>query len=175
MIRHAKLSDCKKYRYTLSRVWGLGPRRVLWVGCNPSWADADLDDQTVGRMVGFSKSWGYDGLWIVNAFAYITPFPLEMKRAADPIGPDCDKYIEQAVSMRPLVVACWGTNVSAERERALCAMLGKGGSIYCLGKNKDGSPKHPLYLPADLKPIPMWHAARESLPTPNRNDHEILP
>lgn len=151
--RSAIISDCKKYRYGLSRVWADGPGRVLWVGCNPSWADAEIDDRTVGRMIGFSRHWGYPGLWVVNAYAYTTPYPDDLRRAADPVGPMCDQYIRQALAFRPLIVACWGANVPDTRRKELEGMLGGWGPIWCLGQNVDGSPKHPLYLPAETKPV----------------------
>jgi len=57
------------YRYELSRQWGRGDRVVLFVGLNPSTADASTDNPTIRRCIGFAQAWGYDGLLVGNLFA----------------------------------------------------------------------------------------------------------
>lgn len=50
-----------------------------------------------------------------------------------------------------MIVCCWGRverklSHMAEEIAQLLYRL-KPGALWCLGKNQDGSPKHPLYLP----------------------------
>lgn len=63
------------YRYRLGRYWDNKKRNVLFIGLNPSTADAYEDDATIRRLIGFSKDWGFGGLTIVNLFAYRSTDP----------------------------------------------------------------------------------------------------
>lgn len=58
------------------------------------------------------------------------------------------------------VVAAWGGWVPfrfAEQFETLIKRNYKLKSIYCLGTNGDGSPKHPLYLPKSTELQPFWN------------------
>ena len=66
----ADISDDGMYRYWLSRRLSMGERTVLFVGLNPSTADATKDDPTIRRCVGFARAWGFDGsvsVWLSAA------------------------------------------------------------------------------------------------------------
>lgn len=71
----ADVSACGRYRYWLSRRLSMGERTILFVGLNPSTADAALDDPTIRRCVGFARAWGFDWLFMgnVNAFRSTDP------------------------------------------------------------------------------------------------------
>jgi hypothetical protein len=53
----AVISDCGRYRYSLTRSWADGDNRVVFVMLNPSTADAEVDDPTIRRCIGFAKAW----------------------------------------------------------------------------------------------------------------------
>jgi hypothetical protein len=85
---------------------------------------------------------------------------------SDPVGPENDFYIEQVAreiaASGGFMVACWGkVSPPAAQASAARARLRKVRSILAdcrcemraLGMNKDGSPKHPLYLRADAQPF----------------------
>ena len=72
MKKKANISDCGKYRYSLERHWGEGNKTVIFVGLNPSIADAEIDDPTIRRCINFAKSWGYDRLIMLNISAYLS-------------------------------------------------------------------------------------------------------
>lgn len=128
-------------------------RTILFVGLNPSMADHTQDDPTVRRLVGFARAWGYDRLLICNLFSIISSEPKTLGLVKDPIGPDNDGYLRAAVAASSLVLAGWGRFAQArERVQAIMDMGLLGPEIYCLGRNNDGSPKHPLYLRADVLP-----------------------
>lgn len=152
MIRWARLSPCGNYRYELGRAWGEGPQ-VLWVMVNPSTADADVDDATIRRCIGFSRGWGFGSLAVVNLFAYRSTDPKALKTVTDPIGgpTNVDAILNQMDCAR-LVVAAWGSNAAnAKRPLLPIDALAHAARVplRCLGRSKSGAPNHPLYLAAN--------------------------
>ena len=79
IIRKAKLSDNKKHRYSLKRIWDKDKPKVLFIMLNPSLADNYKDDPTIRRLIKFAKLFGYGGFYVGNLFSYITPYPKELK------------------------------------------------------------------------------------------------
>ena len=68
--RSADLSPCGNYRYSLRRLWDEKRPGVLWVMLNPSTADANADDPTVRRCMGYARSWGCGSIEVVNLCAW---------------------------------------------------------------------------------------------------------
>ena len=67
--KSAIISDDKKYRYELRRIWKPKSQLVCWVMLNPSIADANFDDPTIRRCMGYTMRWGCGGIIVVNLFA----------------------------------------------------------------------------------------------------------
>ena len=155
MTRNAVLSACGLYRYSLGRSWGYGGRTALWVMLNPSTADAEQDDATIRRCIGFSRAWGYDGLRVVNLLAYRATHPRDMPAVLrDAIGPENDWHIERAIESASIVIAAWGaTPFATSRARTVVRMITAKTDLHCLRLTKGGHPAHPVRLPASLMPI----------------------
>ena len=51
-----------------------------------------------------------------------------------------------------ITMFCWGS-WGKVLDRAFYVKMILPKPLYCLGKNKDGEPKHPLYLSSDTKLI----------------------
>lgn len=155
----ATFSSCGKYRYRLVRAWSPGPR-VLFVMLNPSTADAETNDQTVRKCMGFAKSWDFGSMEICNLFGLISPEPRFIKKAEDPRGGvenDAILFTRAMAVAREggLIVLAWGTwgglrGRSAEVVKKLreCGIA----DLHCFGTTKEGYPSHPLYLPYDTEP-----------------------
>lgn len=155
MKRGAEISTCGRYRYHLSRVWGEGerPRMATFVMLNPSTADAEKDDATVRKCVGFTKRWGLDGLNIVNLFAWRSTDPAGLLEAEDPVGPDNDAWISRMTSsdQASVVVAAWGAHGTRHQSRvAFVRALLPYRSIMCLKLTATRQPVHPLIQPYAL-------------------------
>lgn len=75
-IGAASFSADNKYRQILSRIWDKGVgNSCVFIMLNPSTATSNIDDPTVRRCIGFAKSWGYGGLYILNLFDFISTNP----------------------------------------------------------------------------------------------------
>lgn len=154
MKRFAQISEDKKYRYLLIRDWSNNDslKTVAFIGLNPSTADAENDDPTIRRCIGFAKSWGYNCLMMVNLFALRATNPSIMKNDPFPFGEHNYGMLTNIHSRASLVIAAWGNHgafkgVGFEWANALRP-------LYHLGLTKSGHPKHPLYLKKDVKPQP---------------------
>ena len=153
MEKKANISKDKIYRYTLSRTWDSTKPTVLFIGLNPSIADENIDDPTVTRCINFAKDWGYGTLLMANLFAFRSTYPKEIYLIDDPIGKDNDHYLLECVKQSDLIIACWGNNGTyMDREKIIKELVP---NLYCLQKNKNGTPHHPLRLPRDINPIPF--------------------
>ena len=152
-LRRTVLSMDGLYRYTLWREFDLtNSRYVMFLPLNPSTADATEDDRSVRRMVDFAKRWGFGAMCVGNLFAFRATEPAVMKAAVDPVGPHNDAALLALASQASLIVAAWGTD-GAFRSRAddVARLMPK---LHCLVRNKDGSPRHPLYVRAETRPSP---------------------
>ena len=156
MIESAVIDSTEKYRYLLTRIWDEDLPLAVFIMLNPSTADAEHDDPTIRRCIGFAKDWGYGGIKVVNVFAYRATNPKELLNVIDPIGPDNYKYIKNAVANAGIVVAAWGATYLKNRQAykdAINTIRNAGiDKIYCLGTTNSGHPRHPLYVRGDTKP-----------------------
>ncbi len=150
MKRTALISPCGTYRYRLERIWNDTLPRIHWIMLNPSTADATQDDNTIRRVISFSQSWGYGSAVVLNLFAYRTPHPKHLQQANDPVGPRNDKHLAE---LNAPIIAAWGAHSFAiSRATEVLTLLSRqrnqssGTLVLCLGQNKNGSPKHPLYV-----------------------------
>lgn len=145
----ADISDDGLYRYWLSRRLSMGERAVLFVGLNPSTADARQDDPTIRRCVGFARAWGFDWLYMGNLNAWRSTDPKGLP--SDPleaVGPRNQEALVWMAQRAELVVAAWGTTRLNDYAQTLGRRVLAWPQTRCLGRNADGTPKHPLYLAA---------------------------
>ncbi|MCB1060051.1 MAG: DUF1643 domain-containing protein [Calditrichaeota bacterium] len=148
MKRTATISRCGKYRYRLERIWNDALPPIHWIMLNPSTADAAQDDNTIRRVIHFSQRWGYGSAVVLNLYAFRTPHPKILQDADDPVGPRNNKHL---AALQTPVVAAWGAHsFAASRAKEVMSLLPR--EVVCLGQNKNGSPKHPLYVRGDAKP-----------------------
>lgn len=152
-MKGAIIDPTGTYRYSLWRIWNADLPKVLFVMLNPSTADADLDDPTIRRCIGFAKYWGYGSLEVVNLFAFRATNPDELKKCVDPIGIDNDIHIRRAAIQSEQIILAWGTKGNLlNRDKKVLDIL-YSFRTYCIDVSKDNHPKHPLYLAADKRPI----------------------
>lgn len=156
----AIISSCKKYRYQLHRkLTGheikAGP--ALFIMLNPSTADAENNDPTIRRCIGFAKSWGCTDLFVCNLFAFRATNPKELLKEKDPIGPENDRLLRQTLHISGYVIAAWGNHGTLfGRDKEVIKLLDTDWlKIRALQLTKKGNPSHPLYLKKNLQPF-IW-------------------
>jgi len=157
MHRAAAISDCSRYRYRLDRAWDSGLPVATFVMLNPSTADGETDDPTIGRCLSYARAWGCGALTVVNLYAWRATNPRELTTADNPLGPDNDAYLiaaaKSASASGGVLVAAWGANATPERIAEVIALPGMN-RLNALALTKAGQPRHPLYLRGDLTPQP---------------------
>jgi len=165
----AILSPCGTYRYRLERddieVDGapglIGVRTACVIMVNPSTADAIEDDTTIRKVRGFASRNDIGRVIVVNKLAYRAKDIRDIAKAVDPIGPENDAHISQAVRDADLTILAWGPVTKlpkylrrrwlevvriAERHRT---------NLYSIGIAQCGHPRHPLMTPYET-PIALW-------------------
>ncbi len=145
----------RKYRYHLWRSWGTG-RRCLFIMLNPSTADEKILDPTLRRCVSFAQRWGYEALDVCNLFAFRSTDPRVLYRCGDgAIGLDNDRWIIKSAHRADLIICAWGRHGSFLTRNTQVLDILHDFPLFCLGRNADGSPMHPLYRPAAQQPEPL--------------------
>lgn len=163
VFKTARISPCGLYREILTRYWGPGDAMFPFIWLNPSTADANVDDPTIRRGMGFAKREGAAGMVIGNLYSFRATDPKTLIKAQDPYGPNNDETLRliavQAVAAGMPICCGWGaSNPNGYAVlRALRIFTSVGGAkLVCLGRTKEGHPRHPLYVKADqpFEPYP---------------------
>lgn len=120
-------------------------------------ADAEVDDPTIGRCIGFSKREGMGGLVVVNLFALRSRHPDKLLTYfEDCEGPENATYQARWLTDPDvdLAIAAWGAHrvLARKWKRWVASSLTERAQdfrrpLHCLGKTQGGAPRHPLYLP----------------------------
>jgi len=154
----AIISACGTYRYMLSRPGDATATRgpALFIMLNPSTADAELDDRTIGRCRSFARTWGCNGIQVANLYALRSTDPDRLWDHEDPVGPENDNWLARIALAADEVICAWGGDAKPARVREVAAMLAaQGVRLKCLGTTKHGAPRHPLYVRGD-QPLTDW-------------------
>lgn len=160
----AELSADGVHRYVLwRRRRGLfeSERRILWVGMNPSTADADVDDPTCAKEQRYSQAWGFSHYRKVNVMSFRCTDSKQLRRLhreGVDLSPTCNfMAIAAEADSAEMIIACWGRLHRDIEGFAYDAWqylrIRNREKVHCLGTNADGSPMHPLYLPGDANPV----------------------
>lgn len=144
-IKDALFSVCGKHRIWLSRIWDHSKPLVMFIGLNPSTANATANDPTIRRVKAMAKAWGYGGVYMMNLFTFISTDPKQLDILEGNINL-ADRYLKHKSTLCDLIVCAWGNFNVHGRDEDIKTMFPKA---MALKVNKNGSPKHPLYCRTD--------------------------
>ena len=160
----AVFSSCRRHRYSLTRELSVSGARILFVLLNPSTANESRNDRTAARCraIAANVSGGKLGAYrICNLFALISTNPGNLDSATDRgDGPQNDAAIAEACRWATRIVLAWGGGKGFIKARARkveeIVRREFSGPLHCLGVNRTGTPKHPLYIRAET-PLEEWN------------------
>lgn len=156
----ATFSADGRYRQLMRRWVGdsFPDRYILFIGMNPSTADAAVNDPTCAREWSFTQREGFEAMVKANVGDYRATVPrMLLEPGVVASSPENLPAIREAAAAADKVVVCHGklNKALAPAGKALIDSLKNDGvTLWCFGQNGDGSPKHPLYLKGDTPLIP---------------------
>ena len=119
---------------------------------------------TRNRLVRLAMDDNYRTMTELELFAYRSPKKKDLTRVCreqgvDPVGPENDQVISEAVQQADRLIVAWGNlprrPIFAERAAQVTDLLKASGKpLYCVGKNKNGSPTHPARVKPVMQPWP---------------------
>ncbi len=149
----AIFSDDRQYRYALWRVWNTRRPILLQIGLNPSKAGELRNDPTITRGISRANREGFGGFLMANLYAYVSTDPKALLTNGDSVGEFTDYYLKQMIAMSGCQLCGWGSFAPViKRAPMVLAMIKEP---YCLGMNRDGQPKHPLYISYNIPMVKM--------------------
>ena len=150
----AQFSD-HEHRQIMRRWMGesFPERYILFIGMNPSTADATVNDPTCAREWNFARREGYEAMAKGNVGDYRATDPKALLAPGVVVSSPANlPSLRIAAAGADRVVLCHGklNKALAPAGRDLVqALRADGVELWCFGTNADGSPKHPLYLRLD--------------------------
>jgi hypothetical protein len=155
----ALFSPDGRHRYRLDRDLVNDPDgnggRLLWVMLNPSVAGAHEDDPTVRKCVGFARRMNFERLSVVNLYSLVSTDPADLADASDRITRQTDTVTVLAAAEADQIVVAWGSppkgldpTLHFFRVHRVLRLL-RGKNVVCLGRTKEGWPRHPSRLAYD--------------------------
>ncbi len=148
-------SQDMRYRYAYFQSWNAALPLVLWVMLNPGTGETEMRRRnTLERCKQWSRSWGYGGLLIGNAFAFRTKAARELKRAPEPTNFHNDEALSFLAANAQKTIVAWGNGGALEQRSQALAPILRG--ARCLGVTKRGEPRHPLYVSSSAS-LAKWN------------------
>lgn len=145
----------ERHRFLLWREWDASLPRAGFILLNPSTADGQTTDATIGRCIAYARRWGYGGVEVVNVFSLRAMSPKVLLAAEDPVRPENEEHIAAMARRVGLVVAGWGNHGAHRGQAGRVLGLLRGVELHHLRLTKLGQPQHPLYLSGALLPEPL--------------------
>lgn len=151
----AVFNDERTHRRRLWRIWDRTKPNLFVIGMNPSMADETDNDPTVSRCETRARKRGYGGLVMLNMQDVIETdsrkldqMPAELRCTAQNTA-ELVYALENAVRGKGDILCAWGKPGQKYGPVAWFATQAarRNVTLFCLKRNKDGSPVHPLYQP----------------------------
>lgn len=128
---------------------------------NPSGAAEDVGDPTVNGMVRRARDyWGVGAYFQLNIMSIRGTYSTDLAKIKETNLSENDEWIRRIALGAKIVVVSWGNpGHKSGRGPIVEAMLREAcdpDRVFCFGRNKNGSPVHPLYQRLDAPLIPFF-------------------
>jgi hypothetical protein len=147
----------REYRSMLWRAWGEEAARgdptvngaafVMFVGMNPSTAEANVNDPTVCWECNRTREWGLSAYVKTNVMDYRSTDPKMLLRlTVDPCSAGNLETIRMLAALAFRTVVTFGSLPKPLRpygEHVVRQLRRDGIQLWCIGTTADGSPRHP--------------------------------
>lgn len=154
----AEFSPCKRYRYSLHRIWDKNLPLVMFIGLNPSTANETDNDATIRRVITFARQWGFGGVYMMNCFPLVSTDPEALRDYNKEVFSQHQFFtnnqkLKEVAEKCSEIIFAWGNFQvvkDLKRDKELIKMFPNAKALI---KNKDGSPRHPLYVSSKTIPV----------------------
>ncbi len=151
----------RTHRFTLFRYWDNPEDFACGISMNPSGAAEDDSDPTVDGMVRRAQQhWGVGAYYQLNVMSIRGTYSSDLSTTAVVNLPENDEHIRRVAARARIVVVSWGNHGhKSGRGHAVETILREvcdPAKIFCFGRNKNGSPVHPLYQRIDAQLAPYF-------------------
>ena len=124
----------------------------MFIGLNKSTENEFDSDPTIRSCGRIAKTNGYGGFYMMNCWAYIATDPTLLK--INPMSEEWNNNMLTVIASKCKdVVFAWGSFAIVSemgRDMELSEMFPNAKALFI---NKNGSPKHPLYVKASTIPV----------------------
>lgn len=151
----------RSHRFTLFRHWGDVDDYACGISMNPSGAAEDVSDPTVEGMCKRARDyWGVGAYYQLNVMSVRGTYSGDLVKSQQLNLPENDEWIRKIASAARLVVVSWG-NPGHKSGRGpevteLLRQVCDPAKVFCFGRNRNGSPVHPLYQRLDAQLLPFF-------------------
>jgi len=129
------------YRFSLERSWDPLLPSILYIGKNPSTADAEFNDPTIRILIGITKRLGYGGFCIYNLNPYRSEHTdVAIENCSEENKIKNRKFIEDNLHKHNMVVYMYGDFAKQLEPEWLKNMIEEP---YCFEHTNDNYPRHP--------------------------------
>ncbi len=151
----------RTHRFVLFRYWGNPDDYACGISMNPSGAAEDVGDPTVAGMVRRAREhWGVGACYQLNVMSVRGTYASDLATTAVVNHPENDEWIRRIATRARIVVVSWGNpGHKSGRGPAVEAILREvcdPAKVFCFGRNRNGSPVHPLYQRLDAPLFPYF-------------------
>jgi hypothetical protein len=137
----AAFTDDGIHRIWLSRIWDDQKPKVMFIGLNPSTANAVSDDPTIRKIKKIANHNGFGGVYMMNLFTFISTDPEKLDKENGNIF-NADTWLSIISDRCTGVVFAWGSFKVFGRDKEVISLFDEACALKI---NQNGSPKHPLY------------------------------